>query len=145
MTLTIFLLFFNLQIFKQIVKTYSALSADLQYLTSLLFIESKYLQLRKMNVMPLVNKTYGNEVTLNDQNLYQKSCQTFILNLYMLKRVSSFERGTVGLCRSIGCKVTTCQSWSFEKNSAAQPESSSGSPGSAEQQNFFQSSNFDRL
>ena len=27
-----------------------------------------YLQLRKMNVIPLVNKTYVNEVTLNEQN-----------------------------------------------------------------------------
>ena len=33
-----------------------------------------YIQLRKMNIIPLVNKPYVNEVTLNGQNLYQKSC-----------------------------------------------------------------------
>ena len=26
------------------------------------------------------------------------------------------QKGTVGLCRSKGCKVTSCQSWRFEKN-----------------------------
>ena len=33
-----------------------------------------YIQLRKMNMAPLVNKPYVNEVTLNEQNLYSKSC-----------------------------------------------------------------------
>ena len=27
------------------------------------------------------------------------------------RRLRSFQRGTVGLCRSTGCKVTSCQSW----------------------------------
>ena len=40
-----------------------------------------------------------------------------------LRRIKSFQRGTVGLCRSIGVKVTSCQSWKFEKNSASRPES----------------------
>ena len=44
----------------------------------------------------------------------------------------------MGHCRSTGCKVISCQSWQFEKNSAAQPESNSGSPGSADWQNLFQ-------
>ena len=29
----------------------------------------------------------------------------------MLRRFRSFQRGTVGLCRSTGCKVASCQSW----------------------------------
>ena len=33
-----------------------------------------HVQLRKMNFIPLVNKPYVNEVTLNEQNLYQKFC-----------------------------------------------------------------------
>ena len=31
-------------------------------------------------IAPLVNKPYVNEVTWNEQNLYQKSCQTSELN-----------------------------------------------------------------
>ena len=34
----------------------------------------RIIQLRKMNVIPLVNKPYVNEVTLNEKNLYQKYC-----------------------------------------------------------------------
>ena len=33
-----------------------------------------YLQFWKMNMAPLVNKPYVNEVTLNEQNMYSKSC-----------------------------------------------------------------------
>ena len=29
----------------------------------------------------------------------------------ILRTLISFQRGTVGLCRSTGCKVTSCQSW----------------------------------
>ena len=42
-------------------------------LTVSLARQLKYIQLLKMNVIPLVNKPYVNEVTLSDQNLYQKS------------------------------------------------------------------------
>ena len=41
----------------------------------------------------------------------------------LLRRLRSFQRGTVGLCRSTGVKVTSCQSWRFEKNSANWPTS----------------------
>ena len=41
----------------------------------------------------------------------------------LLRRLRSFQRGTVGLCRSTGCKVTSCQIWRFEKNSPARLES----------------------
>ena len=41
----------------------------------------------------------------------------------MLRRLRSFQRGTVGLCRSTGCKDTSCQSWRSEKNPAALPTS----------------------
>ena len=64
-----------------------------------------------------------NEVTLNEQNVQQKSCQTFKSKLFMLRRLRSFQRGTVGLCRSTGFKVTSCHIWRFEKNSAIQPTS----------------------
>ena len=41
----------------------------------------------------------------------------------MLRRFKSFQNGTLIVCRSTGCKVTSCQSWRFEKNSAARLES----------------------
>ena len=40
----------------------------------------------------------------------------------MFKRLRSFHRGTLDLCGSKGCKVISCQSWRFEKNSVSQPE-----------------------
>ena len=58
-----------------------------------------------------LHKPYVNEVTLNGQNLYLKCIQSSEFKLYMFRRLRSFKRGTVGLCRSVGCKVTSCQSW----------------------------------
>ena len=43
------------------------------------------------------------------------------MKLSLLRRMRSFQRGTVGLCRSTGIKVASCQSWRFEKYSATQP------------------------
>ena len=80
-------------------------------------------QLQKMNVIPLVNKPYVNEVNWNEQNLYLKSCQTFELKLCILERLRSFQRGTVGLFRSTGSKVTSCQSWRVDKKFCPRPES----------------------
>ena len=34
-----------------------------------------------------------------------------------------FQKGTVYLFRSKGCKVTSCQSWTFEKKYVTKPES----------------------
>ena len=51
-----------------------------------------------MNMDNLLNMPYVNEVTLNGQNLYLKSCKTSELKLCMLRRLRSFQRGTVGLC-----------------------------------------------
>ena len=79
------------------------------------------IQLQKMNIIPLVNKPYLNEVILKQHILYLKSYQSSELKLCMLKRLRSFQRGTVSICRSIGIKVTSCQSWRFEKNSAMRP------------------------
>ena len=45
------------------------------------------------------------------KKLYQKSCYASKLIICMLRRFRPFQRGTVGLCRSTGCKVTGCQSW----------------------------------
>ena len=53
----------------------------------------------------------------------QKSCLSSKLKLFILRRLSSFQRGTVGLCKSTGCKVTSCHIWRFEKNSATRPTS----------------------
>ena len=41
-----------------------------------------YVQLRKMNMVPLVNKPYVNEVTLREQNLFQKSCHSYELVVF---------------------------------------------------------------
>ena len=64
-----------------------------------------------------------NRVTLAGKKLYQKSCWASELTICMLRGFRSFQKGTLGLCKSTGCKVTSCQSWRFEKNSAAQHES----------------------
>ena len=58
----------------------------------------------------------------------------------MLRRLRSFKRGAVGLCRSIGIKVASCQSWRFEKNSATRPISNHTSS-----YTIGSSSNFDSL
>ena len=42
---------------------------DTNFLNKIFII--KCIQLRKMDVIPLVNEPYVNEVTLNKQNLYQ--------------------------------------------------------------------------
>ena len=62
-----------------------------------------------------LHKNYWNRVTLTEQNLYSKSCLSSKLKLFMLRRLKSFKRNTVGLCRSTGCKVISCQSWQFKK------------------------------
>ena len=88
------------------------------------FSVTLYIQLRKMNVIPLVNKPCVNEVTLTEHNLYRKSLK---LTLCMLRRLRFFQRGTVCICRSTGIKGTSCQSWWFEKNSATWPTSNHAS------------------
>ena len=52
-----------------------------------------------------------NRVTLAGKKLYQKSCWASELTICMLRGFRSFQKGTLGLCRSTGCKVTSCQSW----------------------------------
>ena len=64
---------------------------------------------------------YGNEVSLNEQNLSLKCCQSLDQRLYQRTRFRSFQRGIVGLCRSKDCKATSCQSWRSEKNPAGRP------------------------
>ena len=76
-----------------------------------------------MNMEPLLNKPYVNVVTLTEHNLYKKSFQSSLLNLSLSRRFTSFQRGTVGLCRSTGVKVTSCQSWRFDKKFCPRPES----------------------
>ena len=39
----------------------------------------------------------------------------------MVRRFRSFQRGTVGLFRSIGCKDTSCQSWRCDKKFCLRP------------------------
>ena len=71
----------------------------------------RYIHFWKMNMDHLLNKPYVNEVASIEHNLYQKSCLSSQLKLRLLGRLRSFQKGTVGLCRSIGCKVTSFQSW----------------------------------
>ena len=82
-----------------------------------------YLQLRKMNIIPLVYKPYVNETMF-------------------VKEVRSFR---VSLCGSIGCTVTSFQNWRFEKNSATLPTLGDLGLSWAERQNFFQTSIFESL
>ena len=42
---------------------------------------------------------------------------------FLLRRLTSFQRGTVGFCRSTGCKDISCQSWRFDKKFCPQPKS----------------------
>ena len=44
-----------------------------------------------------------------------------------LKIFRSFQRGTVGLCRSKRCKITSCQSWRSQERSASRPRPQSAS------------------
>ena len=39
------------------------------------------------------------------------------LKFCMLRRIRSFQRGAVGLCRSTGFKVTSCHSWRIVQES----------------------------
>ena len=47
---------------------------------------------------------------------------------YVFMRFRPFQSGTVGLSESKDCKVTSCQSWRFEKTSTTQPESNHTRP-----------------
>ena len=63
----------------------------------------------------LLHKPYVYRVTLTRQNLSLK-CNQFSWAESMLTMGSrSFQRGNVGLCMSKGLKVTSCQSWRFNK------------------------------
>ena len=43
------------------------------------------------------------------------------MNLSLSRRLRSFQRGTVGFCWLTGFKITSCQSWRFERNFATWP------------------------
>ena len=73
---------------------------------SKIFIFYFYRQFRKMNTIPLVKTTM--------EKLFCQPCELCLLEVLDLSK-------EVGLCRANGCKVTSCQSWRFEKNSAAWP------------------------
>ena len=51
-----------------------------------------------------------NRVNLAEKKLYQKSCLASELTICMLRGFRSFQKGTLSLCKSIDCKVTSCQS-----------------------------------
>ena len=53
--------------------------------------------------------------------LYPSQKRGVQLKLCLLRRLISFQRSTVDLSRPTGIKVTSCQSWRFEKNSAIRP------------------------
>ena len=75
---------------------------------SKIFIFYFYRQFRKMNTIPLVKTTM--------EKLFCHPCELCLLEVLDLSK-------EVGLCRANGCKVTSCQNWRFEKNSAILPES----------------------
>ena len=52
-----------------------------------------------------------------------KNCACLISLKYFFMRFRPFQSGTVGLSESKDCKVTSCQRWRFEKNSAIRPTS----------------------
>ena len=64
--------------------------------------------------------------------IYLKSCKTSELKLCMSERLRSFQRSAVGLFRSTGSKVTSCQSWRVDKKFCcrAQVKAHASSPGS---------------
>ena len=103
------------------------------------------LQCCGIEMQHLLHKPHVNEVNLNGQNLYLKSCQTSELKLCMLRRLRSFHRGTVGLCRSTGFKVKSCQSWRFDKKYCPRPQSNHTSAARIRFRKIGSSSNFDSL
>ena len=70
-----------------------------------------------------LHKPYVNEVTLTRQNLSLKRLYSLGKRLSQQMRFRSFKRGTVSLCMSKGCKITSFQSWRSEKNPATRPTS----------------------
>ena len=58
--------------------------------------QNSMLQWCAIEMQQLLHKPYVNEVTLNEQNLCLKYRWSFELNLCMLRRFRSFQRGTVG-------------------------------------------------
>ena len=73
------------------------------------YLESgTYVEWCTIEMQHLLHKPYVNEVTLNGQKLYINSCYTSELKLCILRRLRSFQRGTVSLCRPTGFKVTSC-------------------------------------
>ena len=66
-----------------------------------------------MNMDRLLNKPCVNGVILRGQNLSLKFYESLEQKLEVNKGSRSFQRGTVSLCRSKGCKVTICQSCKF--------------------------------
>ena len=73
------------------------------------------IQFPNMNTDRLLNKPYWNGLSLTEQNLSLKCCQSLEQTLFSTMRSRSFQWGTVGLCRSKVCKVTSCQSWRSRK------------------------------
>ena len=82
--------------YKKILKVISC-----NYFKSFFFSSLTYL-VQSKNFM---NKSYINGVILRGQNLSLKCCQSLEQN-YVRKGSKFFQRDTVTLCRSKGCKVT---------------------------------------
>ena len=64
-------------------------------------------QLWNFDYKRLLHKAYVNGVILRGKNLYLKYCQSFEQKLQ--RGQDFFQRGTMSLCRSKGCKVRVRQ------------------------------------
>ena len=75
------------------------------------------IQFLKMNIVPL---------TMDTGSLWEKYILKILLISWIwflcLRSLRCSQRGIVDLYRSKGCKVTSFQSWRFDKNSASRPE-----------------------
>ena len=69
-----------------------------------------------MNIIPLVNKFYVNQVTLTEEFLYQKSFQSSELNMCMLRRLRSFQGVTVGSVCQLTAKLQAVRVEDLKKN-----------------------------
>ena len=77
----------------------------------------------RYDFIQLLNMPYVNRVNLREQNLSLKCCQS--LEQKLCDQQGQDLSKTVSLCRSMGCKVTSCQT--FEDDPIVQ-ESNQGRP-----------------
>ena len=95
-------------------KLSTILTTDYVNIPSQLRKQLNKVQLPTFAFTRLLDKPYENEVTLTVQNPPLKCCQHIEIRYTVRKRVDLFML-KFWVCRSKGCKVTTCQSWSSQE------------------------------